>query len=166
MARSGGLVHSKLPEGAEVTVRDTGALIGAEDREQFSPQFVAKGFLELREKLGEIARQIENKGYPVDEYNTCTLTGASSESTVSLLPTYELMPEKILAVLVCGPPAAACTVILGDRQWPIVIPAAGIIPIGPVALVLGRSDPRQLVSTTPGTFFLELMGFADQRFAA
>jgi hypothetical protein len=75
------------------------------------------------------------------------------------------MPEKIISVLVAGPPAAAVTLILGDRNIPLIIPAAGILPIGPLGMILGRNDPRQLVSATPGTYFLELMGWADSRFS-
>jgi hypothetical protein len=159
-----GLRHSKLPPGASIRVRDKETPIRTEDVEELSPEFLARGLLDLREALGEIARQVENKGFPVDEYNTCTITGAASESTLTVQPTYEYMPEKIMSVLVCGPAAASVIVTLGDRQWPIIIPAAGIIPIGPIACIIGRSEPRSLTSTTPGNYFLELMGYADRRF--
>lgn len=159
-----GREHSKLPPGAAVHVRDKETPIRADDEEQFSPEFVASGLLDLREQLKNLARQTENRSHPVDEYNTASLTGASTTAVVTLLPTYEYMPEKIISVLVAGPPAAAVTLVLGDRQIPIVIPAAGLIPIGPLGMILGRNDPRQLISATPGTYFLELMGWADQRF--
>jgi hypothetical protein len=164
MARSGGIIHSKLPPDARVNVRDTDALIGAKDVEQFTPEFMAAGLLRLREALGELARQTENRGNPVDEYNTCPITGAASESTVTVLPTYEYMVEKIEAIVVCGPAAAQVTIVLGDRQWPVVIPAAGILPIGPLAIMLSRTDTRMLVAQTPGIYFFELMGIADRRF--
>lgn len=159
-----GREHSKLPPGAAVHIRDKETPIRADDEEQFSPEFVASGLLDLREQLKNLARQTENRSHPVDEYNTASLTGASTTAVVTLLPTYEYMPEKIISVLVAGPPAAAVTLVLGDRQIPIVIPAAGILPIGPLGMILGRNDPRQLVSATPGIYFLELMGWADQRF--
>ena len=164
MPISGGILHSKLPADAEIHVRDTNAPIRAADEETFSAEFVATGLLHLREALSELARRIENQAHPVDEYNTVPLTGAATESVLNLLPTYEYMPEKIISILVAGPPASVVTLILGDRQFPVTIPAAGILPIGPVAMMLGRSDPRQLVASTPGTYFLELMGFADRRF--
>lgn len=159
-----GREHSKLPPGAVVHVRDKETPIQTEDVEQISPEFIAAGLLDLREALGKLARQTENRSNPVDEYNTASLFGAATTAVVSLLPTYEYMPEKIISVLVAGPPAAAITLVLGDRQIPIVIPAAGILPIGPLGLILGRNDPRQLIAATPGTYFLELMGWADQRF--
>jgi hypothetical protein len=159
-----GRQHSKLPPGAAVHVRSKDTPIRAEDQEQFSPEFIAAGLLQLREALGTLARQTENRSNPVDEYNTASLSGAATTTVVNLQPTYEYMPEKIISVLVAGPPAAAITLILGDRQFPIVIPAAGILPIGPLGMILGRNDPRQLVSATPGTYFLELMGWADRRF--
>jgi hypothetical protein len=160
---SGGLLHSKLQSDPAIRTRHAEPA-RVKDVEEFSPEFVARGFTELREVLGDIARKADNYSHPVDEYNTVPLTGASTESTLNLMPTYEYMPEKIQSILVAGPPGAAVTLILGDRQWPIIIPAAGILPIGPLALMLGRSDPRQLVSATPGTYFLELMGIADKRF--
>jgi hypothetical protein len=145
--------------------RDTDAPIRAEDADiAQSPEYIASGFRRLREALGELARQTENRGNPVDEYNTTPITGAATESVVTVLPTYEYMPEKIEAIVVTGPPAASVTLILGDRQWPVIIPAAGILPIGPLAIILGRSDPRQLVAQTPGIYSLELMGIADRRF--
>lgn len=162
----GGMKHEKLPPGAQVYVRDTGAPIRAEDEEQFSPEFIAKGMIALREAFQDIARRTENHAHPVDEYNTCPLGGSSSQSLLVLQPTYEYMPEKILSVLVVGPPAAQVTLTLGDRVWPLVLPASGVLPIGPVALILGRSDTRQLSAQTTGQYFLELMGFADARFNA
>lgn len=165
MARSDGLLHSKLPPDARINVRDTNAPIGAQDVEQFSAEFVATGLLHLREALGEIARYAENRSHPVDEYNTVPLTGIATESQLILLPTYEYMPEKIEAIIVGGPPAATVTLVLGDRQWAVTIPSVGILPIGPLGIILGRSDPRMLVAATPGTYFLELMGIADRRFS-
>jgi hypothetical protein len=161
-----GIPHEKLPPGAQVYVRDTGAPIRATDEEQLSPEYIAKGLLQVREALWELARQTENHGHPVDEYNSCPLGSNSSVTALNLQPTYEYWPEKILSVLVVGPPAAAITVTLGDRVWPLTLPASGVLPIGPVALILGRSDTRQLSAQTTGQYFMELMGFADARFNA
>jgi hypothetical protein len=160
-----GMRHEKLPEGAVIHVRDKGTAIRAEDTETISPEYIAAGLLQFKEALGDLARQTENRSNPVDEYNTATLSGGVGTSTVvTLQPTYEYMPEKILTAIVAGPPGASITLILGDRQWPIVIPATGILPMGPLGLILGRNDPRQIVSATPGTYFLELTGWADKRF--
>jgi hypothetical protein len=164
MSPQQGMPHSKLPPDAKLFTRDTNAPIKAEDTDYSDPAFIIQGLARLREALGELARQTENRGNPVDEYNTTPITGAATESTVTVLPTYEYMPEKIEAVIIAGPPAAAVTLILGDRQWSLVIPAAGILPIGPLAIILGRNDPRQLVAQTPGQYFLEVMGIADRRF--
>lgn len=164
MAGIGTRQHSKLPPDARVLVRDTGAPIQTEDIEELSPKWLAENILRVREALGEIARQAENHGDPVDEYNTCPLSGTATTSLLTILPTYDFMPEKIVSILVAGPASSQVTITLGDRIWNVVIPATGILPIGPVALILGRSDVRQLTSATPGTYFLELMGFADRRF--
>jgi hypothetical protein len=138
--------------------------IRAEDVTQESPQFLQQSFAQLRDSLDELARRTENHANPVDEYQTSALGGGSSETQLSLLPTYEYMPEKILAIIINGPPNANVTLQLGDRNWPLVIPAAGILPIGPIAIIIGRSDPRILTAITPGQYSLELMGFADRRF--
>lgn len=163
MARSEGLIHSKLPPDSSVPVRGSNAPIGAQDVEQFSPEFIAAGMLELREALGGIARKAENRSNPVDEYNSAPITGAATESVVTVMPTYEYMPEKIESIIVGGP-AGAASLQLGDRILPIAIPVAGIIVIAPVAIILGRNDLRQLSAATPGIYFLELMGVADRRF--
>jgi hypothetical protein len=165
MARHEGLLHQKLPPDARVNVRDTGMLIGTEDVEQFSSSFFAENLIRIREALREVARQAENRGYLVDEYNTASLTGGpGTTSQLTIPPTYEYMPEQIQAILISGPPAGTASIILGDRQWPIVMPAAGILPVGPLRLLLNRNDLRQLTASTPGTWSLELMGIADQRF--
>lgn len=164
MARSGGIIHSKLPPQGEFFVRDTNAPIRSADTDQEATDWVVKGFRRMQEALDTLATHIENRSFPVDEYNTVPITGAATESVVSVLPTYEYMPEKIEAIVVTGPANAVCTLLLGDRQWPIVIPAAGILPIGPLAIILGRSDPRQLIAQTAGIYTLELMGVADRRY--
>lgn len=164
MARYDGIVHEKLPPGTMFPVRDKNEPVRTENVEQISPEFIRSGLLQLQEALGEIARQTENRGNPVDEYNTTPITGASTESALTVLPTYEYWPEKIVGVIVSGPPTVAVTIILGDRQWPVIIPPAGILVIAPIAIILGRNDDRKLTSATPGQFFLELMGYADARF--
>jgi hypothetical protein len=158
------VVHSKLPPDAVVHVRAKDTPIGTEDVEQVSPGFLAESLLRFREALSELAIQARNRGFLVDEYNSAPITGAATASTVTVLPTYEYMPEKIEAILITGPPAAAITVTIGDRVWSLIIPAAGVLTIAPVGIVLGRNDLRQLFCSTPGTFTLELMGIADRRF--
>src|SRR4051794_41171745 len=115
MARYDGLVHQKLPPGTSFPVRDKDEPIRTEDQEQISPEFIRSGFIRLAEALDTLARHIENRGNPVDEYNTTPITGAASESTLTLIPTYEMMPEKIVGIIANGPPAASITIQLGDR---------------------------------------------------
>jgi hypothetical protein len=164
MARYDGIVHQKLPPGTSFPVRAKDTPIAAEDVEQISPEFIRAGLLRLQEALGTLARHIENRGNPVDEYNTTPITGAASESTLTVLPTYEMMNEKIVGIIVSGPPTTSITIQLGDRQWPVIIPATGILVIAPIALILGRNDDRKIIAQTPGNYFLELMGYADSRF--
>lgn len=163
MPRYEGLIHSKLPPDAVIHTRQPVPPESGE-REQIPEQFAELGAQELAGVLSELALRIENRANVVDEYNSAAITGAGSSASVTVQPTYEYMPEKILAVVITGPPAAQITLQLGDRIWPLVIPAAGVLPIGPLGIILGRSDARILTPQTPGVFTLELMGFADRRF--
>lgn len=164
MARSEGLLHRKLPPDARINVRDKGTLIGTEDVEQTEPEYLAAGLLRIREALRELALQTENRSFLVDEYNSAPITGVGSATTVTVLPTYEYMPEKIESIVIVGP-AGAVTLQLGDRVWSLTIPASGVLMLGPLGLLLGRNDSRVLSAGTPGTYSLELMGIADKRFA-
>ena len=161
----GGIVHSKLPSDAEVHVRDRGTPIAAADVEQFSAEFVATGLIAIKDALRQLATNIENRAYPVDEYVSAPITGAATSNTLTVLPQYEYMWEKIISVVIVGPPAAAVTLTLGDRVWPLVIPATGILDVGPMGALLNRNDLRQLYSSTAGQYSLELMGWANRRFA-
>jgi hypothetical protein len=135
--------------------------IRAEDTEQeLSPGYVLNSLMALRNSLGTLARLIENRGYPVDEYNTGTGTG----TVLTLTPTYEYMPERIESVIVTGPPASVITVQLGDRTWNLVIPPAGVLSIAPLGVILGRSDIRSLTAAVSGQYTLELMGYGQRRF--
>lgn len=50
---------------------------------------------------------------------------------------------------------------LGKRYWTLLLPASGILPIAPVRFSLGRNDVRQLTSSVPGDWSLELCGYAN-----
>src|SRR5215467_495689 len=107
MAGETGQQHFKLPYDAVISPRSSaGNLIGAEDAEQVSPEYLAASLLKLRESLDDIARIAGNRTKLVDEYNTVPLTGSASQSTLVVQPTYEYMPELIEAVIVAGPAAA------------------------------------------------------------
>lgn len=160
-----GQQHFKLPHDAVISPRSSANdPIRAEDEETPSPAYLASGLLRYREALTEIARQAENRSYPVDEYNTVPLSGGSTGTLLTIMPIYDMMPEKIESIIVSGPAAATATLTLGDRQLPLIMPASGIVVIAPVAILLGRNDARQLASAVPGIWFVELMGIADKRF--
>lgn len=158
-----GIRHSKLPPDSVIHTRqpvdpETG------DKDQEPIAFDRKGLQELREQLVTIARRAENRGNPVDEYNSAGVTGAGSSASVVVQPTYEYMPEKIEAIIITGP-TGAINLLLGDRQWNLTIPASGILVIAPIAIMLGRSDARVLTPSVAGVYSLELCGVADRRFA-
>lgn len=135
--------------------------VRADDTEQeLSPGFVLNSLMALKGSLGTLARLIENRGYPVDEYQTGTGTG----TVVSLTPTYDYMPERIEAVIITGPPAGVISLQLGDRIWNLVMPATGVLTIAPLGVIIGRSDIRQLTAQASGQYTLELMGYGQRRF--
>lgn len=164
MARTDGLLHSKLPPGTVIHTRQP-VPPTVKDVETAEPAgYESLGLEELRDQLGTIGRALENRANPVDEYNSAAISGAASSASITVQPTYEYMPEKIEAIIIAGP-GGTVTLQLGDRIIPLTIPASGILVIAPVAMMLGRSDARILTPSAAGTYLLELMGVADRRFA-
>lgn len=123
--------------------------VTAPDIDEAPNQYLVKGMLKLHEQLGHLARIIDNRSRPVDEYRVQTLV-VDSEQLVTVQPQYDQISERIESVFVMGPPNANCTVQLGDRTWYLVIPSTGEIIISPVSLLLSRNDVRQL-SVNPVT---------------
>lgn len=164
--RHGGIVHHKLPPGTPISTRQPVNPMTGDDNPDLTHQEREEHALhELNKQIGNLARQIENVAFPVDEYNSAGVSGAASSASITVQPTYEYMPEKITSIIVTGP-AGVVSLKLGDRIWPLTIPATGILVIAPLALMLGRSDDRILTPAVPGTYSLELMGYADRRFSA
>lgn len=104
----------------------------------------------------------EDKSRPVDEYSISTST--ETQSTVEVLPQFEFFSERIEAILItCNPPQTV-TVQLGDRQWPVIVPASGIVVIAPISMLLDR-NMRRIATTSPAAeLTMELMGWADERY--
>lgn len=162
MARSDGLIHRKLPPDSIIHTRQP-VEPGTKDVEQAEPEFTELGMERLAKQLETIARLTENRSNKVDEYNSAAITGAGSSAFFSVQPTYEYMPEKIEAIIVTGP-TGVVTLQLGDRIWPLTIPASGILVIAPIGILLSRTDARTLTPAAAGTYTLELCGVADRRF--
>ena len=127
------------------------------DREPM--KFIALALAQLHRQFRRMATAIEDHSMPVDNYSPQTV--AASTNQVNLQPQYE-SGEQITSVIIVGP-AGAVTLTLGDRIWPLVIPASGILVIAPISIFLGRDDTRQLNSVTLGQYSLELGGYADTR---
>jgi hypothetical protein len=141
--------HLRQPEGIEVP-----------DIEHNPVKYFSLALVHLRNVLARIPVMIEDHSRPVDEYRVQTLTPEAT-SSMTVQPQWETA-EIITSIVIIGP-AGAVTVQLGDRTWNLTIPAAGILVIAPIALILGRSDNRILSSATPGEYNMELMGYADTR---
>lgn len=156
--RYDGILHDKLPPDSRIVTRQP---LQAETKyaEQQAVNAVSLGFTRLQEAIENLGRLVENRAMVVDEYNP---SGAST-AQLTVSPNYEFAPEKIEAIIIVGP-AGNITLQLGDRTWPLTIPAAGILVIAPVAILLGRQDIRQITAAAPAAYSLELMGIADKRF--
>jgi len=132
------------------------------DREPPAPgALVASALARMAGMLSDMRRIAEDRSRPVDEYIAQTLT-AASVTALQVPPQFEI-PERIESVLITGP-TGACSLQLGDRNWALTIPVSGVLLISPVSLLLNRNDNRILSSATPGAYFLELMGWADERY--
>lgn len=123
-------------------------------------KYVALGLTHLHNELSGLARMIEDRARPVDEYQPQELVG-ETESVLTVSPQWETN-ERITSILITGPPGSV-TIQLGDRIWPLAIPASGFLLIAPVSIFLGRDDTRTLTAATPGQYSLELSGYADTR---
>lgn len=133
---------------------------GVADIESQPQKYTALALVHLRNEMARLAVQIEDRSRPVDEYQPQEILG-ETETTITVQPQFET-EERITSIIVVGP-AGAVTLQLGDRIWPLTIPATGVIVIAPILLFLSRSDNRILTAATPGQYSLELMGFADTR---
>lgn len=162
--RYDGVLHRKLPaEGARIITRNP-LQPQTSDKEEQAEDAVTLGLIHLREALEVVGRLIENRADLVDEYVPGG-TGVATTAQLTVPPDYEFAPEKIESIIIVGP-AGAITLTLGDRSWPLTIPASGILVIAPVAILLSRTDIRQVSAAAPGNYSLELMGIADKRFQA
>lgn len=139
--------------------------IDTKDIEQAPLKYNALALIHLRNEIERLANLIVDRSRPVDEYNVQTLVAEAlpQGNQLILQPQFET-GEIIESIVITGPAAGTATLQLGDRAWPIVIPASQILFIGaPLVLGLSRNDNRILTATTSGEWSLELMGYADTR---
>lgn len=139
-------VNPARPQGVEVP-----------DIEQQPLKFVALALTRLNAQLGNLAKMIKDHSRIVDEYQPQMPLSGESELSFSLQPQWE-SSEIIESIIITGPPAGVFTLQLGDRVWPLVMPASGILVIANIALLLERDDLRVLTATATGNYSLELMG--------
>ena|ERR1700684_2299490 len=134
---------------------------GVEDIEKQPYKYIALALVHLRQVMARLPVMIEDYSHPVDEYQPQTVGVSPVETAISVTAQWE-DTEIIRAVLITGP-AGTVTVQLGDRTWPLTIPATGFLLISPIWMILERGDPRTLTAGTPGDYTLELMGHEDTR---
>lgn len=134
--------------------------IGVTDIESQPQKYIALALVHLRNEMAKLAVQIEDRSRIVDEYQPQEITGEAF-TTISIQPQWET-EERITSIIITGPPGNV-TVQLGDRIWPLTIPATGILVIAPIIVLLGRNDIRQITASTPGQYGLELSGYCDTR---
>jgi hypothetical protein len=160
--QSGHIPRGRFQPGSRIPGRNVSEIHVTEESEKTPAQLMGEAFSLMQRHLLDIANAQVDETKVFDQYLAQGLTGYSTNS-ITLLPSYEYT-ERVESIIITGP-AGACTLQLGDRVWTITIPAAGIYVIAPVAILLGRSDIRQLTAGTPGDYTLELMGHADIRWS-
>jgi hypothetical protein len=133
---------------------------GVSDIESQPQKYTALALIHLRNEMARLAVQIEDRSRPVNEYQPQEIVG-ELETTITVQPQWETT-ERITSIILTGP-AGPVTLQLGDRIWPLTIPATGIIVISPISIFLGRNDTRTLTAATPGQYGLELSGYCDSR---
>ena len=125
-------------------------------------KYIALALVHLRNAFARVPVMLEDNSRPVDLFYPQTFQSAGLTQQVILQPQWETA-VKIKYVMITGPSGNNITVQLGDRIWPLTIPATGFILIGPVAFFLARTDPQILWSATVANYTMELMGNADSR---
>jgi len=144
MARTDGLIHSKLPHDAVIHTRQP-VRPETKDEEAASLGFTREGYELLSEQVANLARAIENRSNLVDEYNTAAISGAGSSASVVVQPTFEYMPEKIESIVITGPALGSSILLAGTTGTGL---SAGSLIAGPVALTPGSYTINW--STLPG----------------
>lgn len=128
-------------------------------------RFVVIALSRIHKNLGKLARGMDDKSRPVDEYQVNAVYSVSEQiSTVEVLPQFDMIAERITSVLVTGPPATAFTLQLGDRSFSLLTDTSGRLILSRTGFMLSRNDRRILTSSTAGNWTLELFGFADERY--
>lgn len=152
--------RTRVQPGGQVPIRQQPP-IQVPDVEKEPGKYIALALVRIHQTLAKLPVMIEDHAKPFDEYNNQTLA-PEAETQLTLQPQWEVT-EKVESIMITGP-AGTVTLQLGDRVWPLTIPAAGFIFIGaPLAIYLGRDDLRILTAQTPGEYTLELMGHCDTR---
>lgn len=129
----------------------------------FEKEWLQNHFDRIVRSLVGLTRYFEDKSRPVDEYQP-TPSSTEVQGTVTVQPQFDVMAERITSVMLWGPAAATGVLTLGDCAIPIVIPATGVMVLGPLGLLLERDDPRSLTLSPAGDIGLRLMGWADVRY--
>lgn len=130
----------------------------------FNKQWLENHFDRLVRAFAGLTRYLEDKRRPVDEYQPVP-NATETEGTVTVQAQFDRISARIISVLAWGPPNSTGTLTLGDCVIPVTIPASGVLPIGPLGLLLDHTDTRSLtLNQTTGNMGLRLMGWADERY--
>jgi hypothetical protein len=136
------------------------------DTESIPPEkFVMIALARIHKNLSKMARQQDDSSRPVDEYQgNATYNAAQLETSLEVQPQFDVWAEMIHSVLVTGPASTAFQLQLGDRYFNVLTDVSGRFLLSNIAMMLSRNDRRLLTSSTAGSWTLELMGFADERY--
>lgn len=133
---------------------------------EMTPEYLYEVFTRMAASMSDFTSLIEDTSHRIDEFSNQG-TVVENVTTIQTFPDYDAFPIIVTSVLVTGPSNAAGTAFtlqLGKRNWQLVLPVTGIIPIAPVYFSMNPQDPRVLTSATAGNWAMEIMGHADIRY--
>lgn len=154
----------KIQPGARIDPRSEPVVTVPDIEMEPGQKFMLVALARIERALEGIGRKLVSQSKLVDEYNTVGGYTGVSTANVEVQPQFDTISELITSILVTGPASTAFTLILGDRNLTLTTDTRGIASIGPIGMMLTRNDRRLLTSPTPGNWFLELMGNADERY--
>lgn len=125
-------------------------------------RYIYYAMKQAAQEMRRLRMQLEDRTRPVDEYNISSSTQAQTICEVQ--PQFDQFSERIESILLTCSPPQTVMLQLGDRQFPVIMPATGVIVLGPLSMLLDR-NMRRIATTTPAAeITMELMGWADERY--
>jgi hypothetical protein len=134
--------------------------VANKESDDLPPHYLEYVMTRTARNLDRIARWYADQARIVEEFAGESSEGATGETVLQVVPDYEPANERITSVLVTGPPLTAFVLELGARYMTLVTDASGKLLLAPVGFTLTPTSKRLLTTAVPGSWFLQLSGYA------